>query len=206
MTLVEAGKKYGLLTAVRRVRSTPKYAVWLCQCDCGGLKEIRSDYLSSGHTRSCGCQSGKRAGKETDRRVVWNGIKQRCLNPNNRIYKHYGGRGICVCDRWLKGDGVRSGFECFESDMGPRPPGYSIERIDNDGDYEPGNCKWATQLEQANNQRPKKTAKLTDADVIAIRKSAETNAALGRLYGVSDGHVSDIRHGKKHKPLSPKED
>lgn len=80
-------------------------------------------------------------------------MRQRCLNPKHSSFKDYGGRGIAICQRWLRGDGARSGYECFFADMGQRPSkGHSIDRRDNDGNYEPSNCRWATAIEQAANK------------------------------------------------------
>ena len=116
---------------------------------------------------------------------VWKDMKRRCNNPNSPIYKYYGGRGIKVCERW-------SDFESFLADMGRRPPGLSIERIDNNGDYEPENCKWATTLEQRRNQR---APKLTSKDVEKIRVMGLLGLPLrliGDQFKVTKSHISQI--------------
>ena len=123
---------------------------WLCKCDCGKIKTIRSDQLCSGHTQSCGCLQKEKAtthGMSKMRAYVsWSAMLNRCNNHSCQAYKHYGGRGITVCERWLK-------VENFIADMGERPKRITIERIDNDGNYEPGNCCWATYTIQLRNQR-----------------------------------------------------
>lgn len=91
-------------------------------------------------------QANQRDGTRTSVYTRWADMKQRCLNPNNHAYENYGGRGITVCDRWVT-------FENFYADMGDPPPGLSLDRFDNDGNYEPGNCRWATPEEQIANQR-----------------------------------------------------
>ena len=131
----------------------------LCSCDCGNEVTVRESALRSGNTKSCGCLHREVAAETCLSRVAhglkgipeyrtWGHIIQRCTNPNNKAWHHYGGRGIRVCDRW------RNSIDAFLEDMGRRPgPEYSIDRIDNDGNYEPGNCRWATKKVQQRNKR-----------------------------------------------------
>lgn len=148
------GNKFGRLTVIAN-SSRPRYLV--CRCDCGTEKEIRDDHLKNNLSKSCGCLIrdvllernallAKHGMYLTPTYKSWKSMRTRCLNQNSEQFHRYGGRGITVCKEW-------DNFENFLADMGERPSGTTLDRIDSNGHYEPGNCRWATMKVQENNKR-----------------------------------------------------
>ncbi len=149
-------KKYGKLTVIKRDYlfrkdgSKTADAAWLCLCDCGKNKVIRGSSLISGKTKTCGCSTTDAVTthgmSKTRTYSTWRSMRERCLSETNKSFHRYGGRGITVCDRWVKN------FKTFVLDMGEKPTGMSLERINNDKGYSPDNCRWATKREQDRNK------------------------------------------------------
>lgn len=189
------GKRIGRLVVLEADRTSPHYLKWTCRCDCGTTKSIAGKSLRNGDTRSCGClkreQSTKHGLSHLPEWTIWNLMKGRCLNPNDKRFARYGGRGIKICDRWLVN------FGNFYADMGPRPSAkHSLDRYpDNDGNYELTNCRWATSTEQARNAS---FTKLDEAKVAQIRAldGIETRAAIALRFDTCPTNISSVLLGK----------
>lgn len=158
---VKVGDKFGRWIVVGEEARPTNYPAkyWLCRCDCGTVRGVRQQGLTSGTSSSCGCFQKEDLGRRKLRHGFaagglispeyhsWNGMLDRCRNPKSKGFRNYGARGIKVCERW-------SVFDNFIADMGPKPSrAHSLDRIDVNGDYEPSNCRWATHSVQSNNKR-----------------------------------------------------
>lgn len=156
-------------------------------CDCGAERMVRETCLRTGATKSCGCLArdltavrAVRHGRRNSHEYwAWQSIIQRCENPKHEFFLHYGGRGIRICAEW------RQSFEAFFRDVGPRPAsGYSVDRKDNDGHYEPGNVRWASRVGQARNRRTTLLSEEKVRDIRRLYANGESLASLARRFGV----------------------
>lgn len=194
------GRKFGLLTVVGLKDTDTRKTYWICQCDCGNIKDVRSDSLLSGAIKSCGCLKKKQdrinltknhSHKTSGKRIydIWYHMKGRCYNEHDARFDRYGGRGIKVCDEW------KDSFESFYS--WAMANGYqddlTIDRIDNDGDYCPSNCRWATHQEQSRNRS-------TNIN-IKIGNSTRTLKEWCEIFGLEYGTIQARYHRNGFKGI-----
>lgn len=171
------GQRFGNLCANKLAgKDKAGQLLWECSCDCGATTTTQGAHLRSGNTTSCGCRKRKVLPESTTKHGhattgsptyrSWKSMRNRCNNPNGRDYHRYGGRGIKVCPRWDE-------FANFLADMGEKPDGYSIERLDPNGDYEPANCTWIPHKDQSKNQQRTKRYPFRGEELL-VREIAET--------------------------------
>lgn len=187
-----SGHHFGKLTVISVVEnSIAGKRKWLCKCECGNTSVVFGGNLTRGHTTSCGCHRdanyktmnlthGATANKMGDKSAypssykIWCNMRQRCYNHDSKVYHYYGGRGITVCDRWHE-------YENFVADMGERPKGLSLDRIDNDGPYSPENCRWTDMKTQQGNK--------SNAHLITYQGETKSIAEWVEHLGISRGKL-----------------
>jgi hypothetical protein len=198
-----AGQKFGRLSVLRFSHVRGGKSLWVCRCECGSERTVYGYSLIGGMTKSCGClqregvvsrstihghTSGGAASRE---HKTWQSMIQRCTNPNAPDFSSYGGRGVRVCERWYS-------FDNFLADMGHRPTGHTLDRFPNkDGNYEPGNCRWATFKEQANNRR--------NTIIMAFEGEMRPLSEIMILTGLAQSTIMNriIRGWPEHKIFDP---
>lgn len=183
-----------------------KYAKhrWLCRCDCGTERVVKGGLLTDGTSTGCGCQRNAKiaqsltthgmskkttTGRHTPEYGTWAQMLQRCSNPNTATWRNYGGRGIVVSERWHS-------FENFLADMGLRPLGHTLDRVNNDGNYEKANCRWATPTQQMRNTRRVVIEAHEPAQVRWLAKAGYTYVEIAKLLDTSKVAVWHIVQGK----------
>ncbi len=189
------GQRFGRLCVKELDRAVGGIVYWRCGCSCGAERIVSTTHLRSGHTQSCGCSAAEKISERNRASVthgmsdsleygIWRSMLKRCHVPSALAYARYGGRGIHVCDEW------RGSFSTFYKDVGPRPSTrHSLERIDNQAGYHPGNVKWATDIEQNNNRRNNVTAVIDGVTLTA--------AQIARKFGIRYSTVLfRIRNGR----------
>jgi hypothetical protein len=196
------GNVYGRWTVLERYDAER----WTCRCQCGTTKPIYAYSLKNGDSKSCGCYRkamapyilrvhGHSAGSITREYRIWKNMNRRCYTPSAKSYRIYGERGIAVCDAW------RRSYQTFLADMGPCPAGRSIDRIDNNGNYEPGNCRWAEKKQQSRNTRQNVRLTLNGRTMTVVEWAEALEISAKCLYSRKKLGWSD--HRALTEPVRP---
>lgn len=184
-----SGKRFGRLTVLEYTgkQTKSRNLIWKCQCDCGTLVEVAGGHLTDDRTQSCGClikqitsersttHGHTKNNKSSSTYISWRAMIDRCYRHKTNDYKNYGGRGISVCERWMD-------FNLFLEDMGERPIGFQIDRIDCNGNYEPSNCRWATIKQQSINKRTNKKLNFEGITMTIAEWSEKTGIPRDTLW------------------------
>jgi hypothetical protein len=182
------GERYGRLVSIRKIGGRR----WAFRCDCGQIYEGKNDHVRAGSVQSCGCLRGEQHGlSKSPEYNIWCNMVSRCENTGDASYPRYGGRGIKVCERW------RNSFSAFLSDIGFRPSSqHSIDRYpDQNGDYEPANCRWATDTQQARNRRSNTVISIQDVSMCLAEWCEHLSIAPAKIF-----EMTRPRGGKRDKP------
>jgi hypothetical protein len=206
------GQRFNRLLVIAETGRTPaKQTLWLCRCECGETTSTTTTKLRSGHSKSCGClkaeamsimarRDGMHVGGRHRMFDSYAGMVARCTNENDEFFANYGGRGITICERWRHGEGGKTGFHLFVKDMGPRPSArHSIDRKNNDGNYEPDNCRWATKKQQARNRRSNHLVEC-DGEPVALSEYCERKGLRFVLINQRIGRGWSLERAVSQKP------
>lgn len=196
---LKAGDTFNYLTVISdKVIMKGEKRCYECRCKCGAVRVVIATLLTNGRTKSCGCIKAvtsklyhfrSHGHSKSPTYISWRQMLARCLNPNSDSYPYYGGRGIEICDRW------QESFENFLADMGERPPGMTLDRKNNNGDYEPGNCRWATPKQQNRNTKANRIITWRGRSQTLVEWSEEFDVPAGSLSGrIANKGVNETFH------------